>query len=146
MSAVLIGAHCSACRKLKDASERTDLLLWAYQQAQEVGGSGPFVIVYTHSHADLSLFPDMHFFRLLHACIGRNVRRNLRAIFVLHPNRHWYVWLGVLRVLANDIYSKVQHVDTLDLLFQKLPGLRLADLLPQHVMQCDAERLAAKTP
>ena len=137
------GAHCGACGKLTEEDERADLLLWCHIEARKVASQGPFVIVYFHSDADLSAIPDIKFFRLLHACVGRDVRKNLAAFYVVHPNRHWVIWQAMLRVLCAEVYSKVRHLDSLAALFAVFPELKEEDMA-EHVLHCDAQRLAAK--
>ncbi|KAJ6689941.1 hypothetical protein OIU85_006249 [Salix viminalis] len=98
----------------------------------------PYTIAYFHSAATLQVQPDLGWMRRLQQILGRKHRRNLHAIYVLHPNFHLKATVFALQVFVDNVtWKKVVYVDRLLQLFKYVPREQLT--IPDFVFQHDLE-------
>ncbi|KAG6407847.1 hypothetical protein SASPL_130847 [Salvia splendens] len=94
----------------------------------------PYTIVYFHSAASLQIQPDLGWMKRLEQILGRKHRRNLHAIYVLHPTFGLKSVIFGLRMLVdNEVWKKVVYVDRLLQLFKYVPREQLT--IPDFVFQ-----------
>ncbi|XP_062205350.1 uncharacterized protein LOC133907342 [Phragmites australis] len=98
----------------------------------------PYTIVYFHSAASLQPQPDFGFMKRLQQILGRKHRRNLHAIYVLHPTLGLRTAvLAMQLVVDGEVWKKVVYVDRLVQLFRYVPREQLT--VPDFVFQHDLE-------
>ncbi|XP_047937730.1 protein GDAP2 homolog isoform X2 [Salvia hispanica] len=98
----------------------------------------PYTIVYFHSAASLQMQPDLGWMKRLEQILGRKHRRNLHAIYILHPTFGLKSVIFGLQMLVDDeVWKKVVYVDRLLQLFKYVPREQLT--IPDFVFQHDLE-------
>ncbi|XP_051122105.1 uncharacterized protein LOC127245323 [Andrographis paniculata] len=98
----------------------------------------PYTIVYFHSAASLQMQPDLGWMKRLQQILGQKHRRNLHAIYVLHPTFGLKSAIFGLQLLVdNVVWKKVIYVDRLLQLFRYVPREQLT--IPDFVFQHDLE-------
>lgn len=98
----------------------------------------PYTIVYFHSAAALQLQPDLGWMKRLQQILGRKHKRNLHAIYVLHPNFGLKATVFALQLLVDaEVWRKVVYVERLLQLFRFVPREQLT--IPDFVFQHDLE-------
>uniref|UniRef100_A0A0D9VPM3 Macro domain-containing protein n=1 Tax=Leersia perrieri TaxID=77586 RepID=A0A0D9VPM3_9ORYZ len=98
----------------------------------------PYSIVYFHSAASLQVQPDLGFMKRLQQILGRKHRRNLHAIYVLHPTLGLRTAILSLQLFVDgEVWKKVVYVDRLVQLFRYVPREQLT--IPDFVFQHDLE-------
>lgn len=98
----------------------------------------PYTIVYIHSAASLQVQPDLGWMKRLQQILGRKHRRNLHAIYVLHPTLGLKATIFALQLFVDgEVWKKVVYVDRLLQLFRYVPREQLT--IPDFVFQHDLE-------
>ncbi|XP_078428269.1 appr-1-p processing enzyme family protein [Wolffia australiana] len=98
----------------------------------------PYTIVYFHSAASLQMQPDLGWMKRLQQILGRKHRRNLHAIYVLHPTIGLKAAILAMQLLVDgEVWRKVVYVDRLLQLFRYVPREQLT--IPDFVFQHDLE-------
>ncbi|KMZ57603.1 hypothetical protein ZOSMA_84G00410 [Zostera marina] len=98
----------------------------------------PYSIVYFHSAASLQLQPDLGWMKRLRQILGRKHKKNLHAIYILHPTLGLKTALLLLQLFAErEAWKKVVYVDLLLELFKYVPREQL--IIPDFVFQHDLE-------
>lgn len=67
--------------------------------------------MYFNADASLSAVPDTVFFSELHAALPPNHRKQLKAIYVVHPSALLKTWVWILRLQEPEVYTKVRPVN-----------------------------------
>ncbi|URE35487.1 Macro domain [Musa troglodytarum] len=98
----------------------------------------PYSIVYIHSAASLQVQPDLGWMKRLQQILGRKHKRNLHAIYVLHPTLGLRTAVFALQLFVDgEVWKKVVYVDRLLQLFRYVPREQLT--IPDFVFQHDLE-------
>ncbi|KAK4263536.1 hypothetical protein QN277_028931 [Acacia crassicarpa] len=98
----------------------------------------PYSIVYFHSAASLQMQPDLGWMKQLQQILGQKHRRNLHAIYVLHPTFGLKAAIFTLHWLVDSVvWKKVVYADRLLQLFRYIPREQLT--IPDFVFQHDLE-------
>ncbi|GLJ48118.1 hypothetical protein SUGI_1015990 [Cryptomeria japonica] len=98
----------------------------------------PYTIVYFHSAAALQLQPDLGWMKRLQQILGRKHKRNLHAIYCLHPTLGLKATILALQLLVDgEVWRKVVYVERLLQLFRYVPREQLT--IPDFVFQHDLE-------
>ncbi|XP_020577168.1 protein GDAP2 homolog isoform X1 [Phalaenopsis equestris] len=98
----------------------------------------PYTIVYFHSAASLQMRPDLGWMKKLQQVLGRKHRRNLHAIYVLHPTLGLKATIFTLQLFVDgETWQKVVYIDRLLQLFKYVPREQLT--IPDFVFQHDLE-------
>jgi hypothetical protein len=98
----------------------------------------PYTIVYFHSAAALEMQPDLGWMKRLQQILGRKHKRNLHAIYVLHPTLGLKATIFALQLLVDaEVWRKVVYVERLLQLFRYVPREQLT--IPDFVFQHDLE-------
>ncbi|PKU63201.1 protein GDAP2 homolog isoform X1 [Dendrobium catenatum] len=98
----------------------------------------PYSIVYFHSAASLQMRPDLGWMKKLQQVLGRKHRRNLHAIYVLHPTLGLRATIFALQIFVDgEAWQKVVYMDRLLQLFKYVPREQLT--IPDFVFQHDLE-------
>lgn len=98
----------------------------------------PYSIVYFHSAAALQMQPDLGWMKRLQQILGRKHRKNLHAIYVLHPTFGLKAIVLALRLFVDrEVWRKVVYVERLLQLFKYVPREQLT--IPDFVFQHDLE-------
>ncbi|XP_042402234.1 protein GDAP2 homolog [Zingiber officinale] len=98
----------------------------------------PYSIIYIHSAACLQPQPDLGWMKRLQQILGRKHKRNLHAIYVLHPTLGLRAAIFSLQLLVDgEVWKKVAYVDRLLQLFRYVPREQLT--IPDFVFQHDLE-------
>lgn len=98
----------------------------------------PYSIVYFHSAAALQMQPDLGWMKRLQQILGRKHRKNLHAIYVLHPTFGLKAVVFALQLLVDgEVWRKVVYVERLLQLFRYVPREQLT--IPDFVFQHDLE-------
>lgn len=98
----------------------------------------PYTIVYIHSAASLQVQPDLGWMKRLQQILGRKHKRNLHAIYVLHPTLGLKAAVFALQLFVDgEVWKKVVYVDRLLQLFRYVPREQLT--IPDFVFQHDLE-------
>ncbi|CAN8235979.1 unnamed protein product [Cochlearia groenlandica] len=98
----------------------------------------PYSIVYFHSAASLQVQPDLGWMKRLQQILGRKHKRNLQAIYVLHPTLHLKATVLAMQLFVdNVVWKKVVYADRLLQLFKYVPREQLT--IPDFVFQHDLE-------
>ncbi|KAJ7523248.1 hypothetical protein O6H91_18G043300 [Diphasiastrum complanatum] len=93
-----------------------------------------FSIVYFHSAAALQMVPDLGWMKRVQQILGQRHRRNLQAIYILHPTLGLKATILALQVLVDQ---EVVYVERLLELFKFVPREQLT--IPDFVFQHDLE-------
>ncbi|KAJ7523247.1 hypothetical protein O6H91_18G043300 [Diphasiastrum complanatum] len=97
-----------------------------------------FSIVYFHSAAALQMVPDLGWMKRVQQILGQRHRRNLQAIYILHPTLGLKATILALQVLVDqEVWKKVVYVERLLELFKFVPREQLT--IPDFVFQHDLE-------
>ncbi|KAL6901832.1 hypothetical protein ACP4OV_004708 [Aristida adscensionis] len=98
----------------------------------------PYTIVYFHSAASLQVQPDLGFMKRLQQILGRKHKKNLHAIYVLHPTLGLRTAILAMQLVVDgEVWKKVVYVDRLVELFRYVPREQLT--IPDFVFQHDLE-------
>ncbi|MCO5566713.1 hypothetical protein L7F22_020392 [Adiantum nelumboides] len=98
----------------------------------------PYSIVYFHSAAALQMQPDLGWMKRLQQILGRKHRKNLHAVYVLHPTFGLKAVILALQLLVDgEVWRKVVYVERLLQLFKYVPREQLT--IPDFVFQHDLE-------
>lgn len=98
----------------------------------------PYSIVYFHSAAALQMQPDLGWMKRLQQILGRKHRKNLHAIYVLHPTFGLKAIVLALQLFVErEVWRKVVYVERLLQLFKYVPREQLT--IPDFVFQHDLE-------
>ncbi|WOL09617.1 hypothetical protein Cni_G18370 [Canna indica] len=98
----------------------------------------PYSIVYIHSAASLQMQPDLGWMKRVQQILGRKHKRNLHAIYVLHPTVGLRAAVFALQLFIDgEVWNKVVYVDRLLQLFRYVPREQLT--IPDFVFQHDLE-------
>jgi len=111
------------------------LFYYVYHKLEKMV-TNDYVLVYFHGATPKHRMPDLKFLRKCYQMINLRLRKNLRAVYVVHPTR----WLRTVIALSrpffsNKFYHKVHYVYTIAELEKELPNNRL--LIPSIVEQHD---------
>ncbi|PKA62868.1 hypothetical protein AXF42_Ash018862 [Apostasia shenzhenica] len=98
----------------------------------------PYTIVYFHSAASLQMRPDLGWMKRLEQILGRKHKRNLHAVYILHPTLGLRATVFALQLFVDgEAWQKVVYVDRLLQLFKYVPREQLT--IPDFVFQHDLE-------
>lgn len=98
----------------------------------------PYSIVYFHSAAALQMQPDLGWMKRIQQILGRKHRKNLHAIYVLHPTLGLKAIVLALQLFVEpEVWRKVVYVERLLQLFKYVPREQLT--IPDFVFQHDLE-------
>ncbi|KAI4339405.1 hypothetical protein MLD38_024352 [Melastoma candidum] len=129
---VIVGAHI-----LLRCLELERFILYVVKEFEPLMHK-PYSIVYIHSSASLPLLPDIGWIQRIQQILGQKHRRNLQALYILHPSLHLKAAVLALRLLVdNMVWSKVIYTDRLLQLFRYIPRDHLD--IPDFVFQHDLE-------
>ncbi|EFJ30302.1 hypothetical protein SELMODRAFT_91055 [Selaginella moellendorffii] len=102
-----------------------------------------YTIVYIHSAASLQAVPDLGWIKRIQQILGRRHKRNLNAIYVLHPTVGLKTAILALQLLVDqEVWKKVVYVERLLDLFQFVPRdqLTIPDFVFQHDLEVNGEK------
>ncbi|XP_042454123.1 protein GDAP2 homolog [Zingiber officinale] len=98
----------------------------------------PYSIVYIHSAASLQVQPDLGWMKRMQQVLGRKHKKNLHAIYALHPTLGLRTAIFALQLLVDgEVWKKIVYVDRLLHLFRYVPREQLT--IPDFVFQHDLE-------
>ncbi|KAH7430113.1 hypothetical protein KP509_09G084500 [Ceratopteris richardii] len=98
----------------------------------------PYTLVYFHSAAAIQMQPDLGWMKRLQQILGRKHRKNLHAIYVLHPTLGLKAVIFALRLFVDrEVWRNVVYVERLLQLFKYVPREQLT--IPDFVFQHDLE-------
>ncbi|CAL5220902.1 g2996 [Coccomyxa viridis] len=129
---VAIGAHYRS-----QALTKEDLLLHVVNEMEKIGNQR-FVVVYFNADTHMGLFPNNTFFLDAHSALRPSHRRQMKALYAVHPNPLLRAWIISLRLSEPDIYGRVDYCERLGNLNVYFSGGK-APVPPQHVLDYDAE-------
>ncbi|KAK9799810.1 hypothetical protein WJX73_001331 [Symbiochloris irregularis] len=128
----VIGAHYR-----HKAISQEELLLHAVQEMQKIGGK-QYTVVFFNANVQLPAIPDTTFMQQLHTGLDYGHRRQLQAIYVVHPSTAVKAWVLALRLRMPEIYGKVVYVRRLAELDRYVATTELEGHIPDHVTEADA--------
>lgn len=103
----------------------------------------PYTIVYFHSAAALQMQPDLGWMKRIQQILGHKHRKNLHAIYVLHPTLGLKATVLALQLFVEpEVWRKVVYVERLLQLFRYVSREQLT--IPDFVFQHDLEVNGAK--
>jgi prune family protein 2 len=110
------------------------LFYYVYHKLEKLV-SNDYVLVYFHGATPKHRTPDLKFLRKCYQMINFRLRKNLRAVYVVHPTR----WLRTIIALSrpffsNKFYHKVHYIFTIAELERQFPQNRITIpvIIEQH--------------
>eukprot|EP01135_Chromosphaera_perkinsii_P001691 Nk52_evm68s208 gene=Nk52_evmTU68s208 len=89
-----------------------DMLVYVQCKLEELGSKGkgePYAVVYFH--AGLKESPPLWFLRMLHERFTREDRKNLRAVYLVHPTDSLAALVAVVKTfVSSKVWQKVHFV------------------------------------